>query len=76
MFPQPIVLGYHGCSRALARQVVSGEIPLRQSSNEYDWLGHGIYFWAADPARAFLAPGEQTRLGKPRVGQPELAVPA
>jgi hypothetical protein len=22
--------------------------------------------WTADPSRAFLAPGEQTRLGKPR----------
>jgi 3-oxoacyl-[acyl-carrier-protein] synthase-3 len=28
--------------------------------------------WTADPARAFLAPGEQTRLGKPRVEAGEL----
>lgn len=37
--------------------------------------GAAVVEWTADPARAFLAPGEQTRLGKPRVAQPELAVP-
>jgi 3-oxoacyl-[acyl-carrier-protein] synthase-3 len=35
--------------------------------------GSALIQWTADPARAFLAPGEQTRLGKPRVGEPELA---
>jgi 3-oxoacyl-[acyl-carrier-protein] synthase III len=29
--------------------------------------GAAVVEWTADPARAFLAPGEQTRLGKPRV---------
>jgi 3-oxoacyl-[acyl-carrier-protein] synthase-3 len=33
--------------------------------------GAAVVEWTADPARAFLAPGEQTRLGKPRVVQPE-----
>jgi 3-oxoacyl-[acyl-carrier-protein] synthase III len=28
--------------------------------------------WTADPARAFLAPGDQTRLGKPRAAAAEL----
>jgi 3-oxoacyl-[acyl-carrier-protein] synthase-3 len=28
--------------------------------------GAAVFEWTADPARAFLAPGEQTRLGKPR----------
>lgn len=36
--------------------------------------GAAVVEWTADPARAFLAPGEQTRLGKPRRGEPELAV--
>ncbi|HYF32744.1 MAG TPA: hypothetical protein VD993_16575 [Chitinophagaceae bacterium] len=26
---------------------------LKASSNEYDWLGHGIYFWDNSPSRAF-----------------------
>jgi 3-oxoacyl-[acyl-carrier-protein] synthase III len=36
--------------------------------------GAALVEWTADPARAFLAPGEQTRLGKPQVAAPELAV--
>jgi 3-oxoacyl-[acyl-carrier-protein] synthase-3 len=35
--------------------------------------GAAVVEWTADPARAFLAPGDQTRLGRPRVGEPELA---
>ena len=36
--------------------------------------GAAVVEWTADPGRRFLAPGEQTRLGKPRVAEPELAV--
>lgn len=36
--------------------------------------GAAVVEWTADPARAFLAPGEQTRLGKPRVPAEEMAV--
>jgi 3-oxoacyl-[acyl-carrier-protein] synthase-3 len=35
--------------------------------------GAALVEWTADPARAFLAPGDQTRLGKPRVGEPVAA---
>ena len=35
--------------------------------------GAAVVEWTADPARAFLAPGEQTRLGKPDGREPELA---
>jgi hypothetical protein len=36
----------------LARQVVAGKKSLTPSAHDYDWLGHGIYFWADDPKRA------------------------
>ena len=52
MLPDRIVLGYHGCRRDLAERVVAGKTKLKPSSNEYDWLGRGIYFWADDPKRA------------------------
>ncbi|HYM52957.1 MAG TPA: beta-ketoacyl-ACP synthase III [Candidatus Dormibacteraeota bacterium] len=35
--------------------------------------GAAVMEWTADPARAFLAPGEQTRYGLPRRAEPELA---
>ena len=49
------VLGYHGCPRAFAEGVRSGQIPLarwKPSQNVYDWLGEGIYFWEGSRTRA------------------------
>ncbi|HET6251892.1 MAG TPA: hypothetical protein VFE47_29675 [Tepidisphaeraceae bacterium] len=48
------VLGFHGCDRTLANRVVSHREHLKSSENEYDWLGHGIYFWENSPARAMI----------------------
>jgi hypothetical protein len=50
-----IVFGFHGTDPALALRLVTGEVPLSNwnpSTNEYDWLGHGIYFWEYAPERA------------------------
>ena len=47
------VLGFHGCDRAIAHKVVTmRDHHLIASVNDYDWLGHGIYFWENNPARA------------------------
>src|SRR4051812_26132769 len=46
------VLGYHGCDEAVARKVVAGSERLTPSKNDYDWLGHGQYFWEDSPTRA------------------------
>jgi len=47
-----IVLGYHGTRLDRAATILStGKfIP---SANDYDWLGHGIYFWEHAPFRAW-----------------------
>jgi hypothetical protein len=54
-----IVLGYHGArvgdAAEFAKRLVLGEVGLKewkQSDNEYDWLGNGIYFWEHSPERA------------------------
>ncbi len=44
------VLGYHGCDKTVGERILKGE-PFRQSNNDYDWLGPGIYFWEANPLR-------------------------
>jgi hypothetical protein len=44
------VLGYHGCDRAIAEGLLSG-VPFNASQNDWDWLGHGIYFWEVNPQR-------------------------
>jgi hypothetical protein len=46
------VLGYHGCDRETGERLLLSE-PFRPSENAYDWLGSGIYFWEANPDRAF-----------------------
>ena len=46
------VLGFHGCDATLAQQVVLGKTMLKKSDHDYDWLGHGIYFWENNVGRA------------------------
>ena len=55
------VLGYHGCDAELGESVLRGERYLNSSSNDYDWLGKGIYFWENNPTRA-LNWAEQVQL--------------
>jgi hypothetical protein len=47
-----IVSGYHGTSASKAAVIVSGGA-FQSSRNDYDWLGHGIYFWEYAPYRAW-----------------------
>jgi hypothetical protein len=44
------VFGYHGTSRANATRIVNDGF--RVSSNDYDWLGEGVYFFQDAPLRA------------------------
>ncbi len=50
--PCNIIFGFHGCDESVAEKIVTGEAKLTKSNNDYDWLGHGIYFWQNDPERA------------------------
>jgi hypothetical protein len=45
------VLGYHGCAQNVANSLLDGG-PFKESRNEDDWLGAGIYFWESNPRRA------------------------
>jgi hypothetical protein len=47
-----LVVGYHGCDREVGEKALLGREGLKESINEYDWLGHGIYFWEHGPQRA------------------------
>ena len=39
-----LIIGFHGCDESVVRKVVNGEENLIASTNDYDWLGNGIYF--------------------------------
>lgn len=61
------VLGYHGCDADVAEKLLKKE-KFRPSQNLYDWLGHGIYFWEANPQRAMLFAREAMRRPSTRIG--------
>ncbi len=59
-----VIVGFHGCDQATAdRVLVTGE-PMKPSSNQWDWLGEGIYFWEQNPERAWQFAEEQRARGK------------
>lgn len=47
-----LFIGFHGCSRNVFDDVIKNGSPLRKSTNSYDWLGNGIYFWEQNYQRA------------------------
>ena len=47
-----LLIGFHGCDQSVVDKVITGEENLLASTNDYDWLGNGIYFWENNEARA------------------------
>lgn len=47
-----LVLAYHGCKLETAQELLDGS-PFLPSTQDYDWLGTGIYFWENDVVRAY-----------------------
>ena len=65
-----LVLGFHGCDAALAEQVVLGKTMLKESDHDYDWLGHGIYFWENNVDRAEQWAKENSKLKNSSIKTP------
>ena len=59
-------VGYHGCDQETADAILLRGENLRASTNDYDWLGQGVYFWLDSPARA-LQWAKQNKKHKPAV---------
>lgn len=47
------VIGYHACRKDIADRLLLEDEPFRPSAKDWDWLGHGIYFWEYGYQRAF-----------------------
>ncbi|MGA2349001.1 MAG: hypothetical protein ABSF70_01095 [Terracidiphilus sp.] len=58
------VLAYHGCDRELGEGLLSGTKSFKLSSNDYDWLGPGVYFWESNPHRALEFSREKLKRGE------------
>jgi hypothetical protein len=64
-----IVVGYHGCTERFATELLLGRKPINEwqpSTNDWDWLGHGIYFWEHAPERALRWARERHRSRRQR----------
>lgn len=59
-----LVIGFHGCDITTYERVLYQHKPLRASTNPYDWLGHGVYFWENNYQRALEWAEEQVAKGK------------
>ena len=53
------VIGFHGCDLSVRDKVVMDQLVMKMSENDYDWLGHGIYFWENNEERALQFANEQ-----------------
>lgn len=47
-----LVIGFHGCKKDVFTKVICEGGSLKASENDYDWLGHGTYFWEQNYQRA------------------------
>lgn len=55
----------------MANRLVDGT-DFKKSTNKYDWLGHGIYFWESNPVRGiqFAEELRSTKRGRKRIRKP------
>lgn len=62
-----LVLAFHGCDQLVFEEVIYKGGQLKQSQNEYDWLGHGIYFWEQNYRRAYEWAKKSPKIKRPAV---------
>ena len=62
-----VVFGFHGCDESVAKGVIKNNKALRSSEQQYDWLGHGIYFWEGSETRALEWARSRKDIKKPAV---------
>lgn len=59
------VLGFHGTDESVVDAVVQAPVNgLNKSESTTEWLGHGVYFWENDPARALDGAAKGKTKGK------------
>src|SRR6266516_4806750 len=60
-----LIIGLHGCHKKIRDSIVSGKTFIKASENDYDWLGHGIYFWENNQHPAFQFAKELKKFPRP-----------
>ncbi len=65
-----LILGFHGTDRSVVEDVLLGKKELEPSTNCYDWLGNGIYFWDNSPSRAMDWAVEMSKRADSKIKDP------
>jgi hypothetical protein len=67
----PYIIGFHGCDQSVADMLLNSDQPtFKKSTNDYDWLGSGMYFWENDPNRAWKYIHEAQKREPKRIKNP------
>jgi len=69
-----LIIGFHGCDKTLRNKIINGTALLKASTNDYDWLGNGMYFWENNQQRAMDFAKELKK--NPRTGKEEIKTPS
>lgn len=64
-----LVLGFHGSDEETAEQVLAGKAHLEDTTNDYDRLGHGIYFRVVQPAAGLRVRAQEEAARRNRLGR-------
>lgn len=48
-----LIIGFHGCDKAAANALITDPDTIKISQEDWDWLGHGFYFWENNQERAW-----------------------
>ena len=58
-----LVIGFHGCDIRVREKLLNHPNEIVISQKPYDWLGHGMYFWENNYARAMQWAEDKKRRG-------------
>jgi hypothetical protein len=64
------VFGFHGLDEDVAMNILTQKDEFKQSTNDYDWLGNGIYFWENNYERAIQYAKEDSTRKDSKIKKP------
>lgn len=59
-----LILGFHGCDESVKHALLNRPYKIHKSEKPYDWLGHGVYFWENNYARAVKWAKDKAKRGE------------
>lgn len=65
-----LIIGFHGCCKSIRDEVIAGKAFMKKSTNDYDWLGNGLYFWENNMQRAMTFAEEKQRRNPDKIKEP------